>query len=179
MQSIEVAAQHQPFHRLILVHLRLDFGFFGGGKVIRVQLVACSAEVRNRGAGSERRVSARLVIGAHRNMARHRGQRIAQRSAVLNGGASVAVAVIARPDLRKPPQNRRVETAAAARAALENHVRERADYALEHFVKPQHIVVMPADFAERAIHIPLDVVDCVFSQHARHRFYHEVANLGS
>ena len=71
----------------------------------------------------------------------HRGYRIAERCAVLDGKARDRVSVVAAPDLRAVGQYARVKASAAAGAALNQHIRECIRQAVEQSVKTQYIAV--------------------------------------
>ena len=107
-------------------------------------------------------------------MRAHGGARIAERRAVLDGHAVMAVGVVARPELRRVVEPARVEAAAACGAALDQQVGVALHQALEHIVQAQVVVVDDAalirggvrvDVDHAAVEVPLEVLDVALVEH--------------
>ncbi|MNI62776.1 hypothetical protein D3C73_1181090 [compost metagenome] len=74
-------------------------------------------------------------------MRTHRADRIHQACAVLDLQALGSIRVIAGPGLRHVVEQARIEAAAAARAALEQDMREVSGQAVDQLIQSQHIAV--------------------------------------
>lgn len=169
-EAVKLAVVDDVVILAVLVALNLDHFLFLARQLGKVELVAEGTRHRDVSACFEGRNSARLMVGASRNVRADRRGGIADRGAVLNFKSLDGVGVVARPELRRIVEPSGIESTAAARATLEKELRIRGQHALKKLVKSENVAVedllltlrsdgRASDLGQAAVEVPLDIRD--------------------
>ena len=187
-QTVMVSLPHQILDPVEEADLPPDFPALLLRELRRVQFIAEGAGHGDRRSGPEGGGAARLVIGTGRNMGADRRGGIAVGGPLLDAEPGDGVGVVAAPDLRMERQHPRVEAAAAAGAALEQHLRELLRESRKHGIEPQDVAVSQftlmlrrerctVEIGHGAVHVPLDIVDGVLAQESCNGLIEPVRDL--
>ena len=122
-----------------------------------VELIAKRPRERHICPRIKRRHPPDLLVRALRDMRAHRGHRIDERSTLLDPEPLDRVGVVRAPDLRAVIHHSRVKPSAAARAVLQQQIREVRDQPLLHLIEAQYIAVHQLALSLRRQAHPADI----------------------
>lgn len=102
----------------------------------------------------------RLRVRAGRDVRAEARGRIEEAEALLDAQALNGVGIVGAPDLRREPEHAAVKAVAAGRAALKQDLRPGQEDTAQHVVEAEDEgVLLRAECAGMAVHVPLDVAD--------------------
>ena len=149
----------------ILRHLLPDLILLLLRQLSGIQFIAECPRHGHHPSGMEAHTAPGLMVRHRGHMGSHCGNRIEERSPILDPQPIHRIRVIAAPDLRRIVQHARVKPAASAAAALYQHIRISAPQFFQEIIYSHHIVICHhsglilhgVNIRETPVHVPLHI----------------------